>query len=172
MQKDVRFHLAQHVDENRSLEQRLAVAERQLAELQHVAQIGFWEWDVARDRITWSDELSEIFGCRPEDFPGHYLGYLALYHPEDRDRGRATIEATFRTGQPFEFEHRIVRADGELRHIHGKGRAVRNAEGQTVRMIGTAQDITRRKEAETALQHAHAELEWLMGAVPDYLWCA
>jgi two-component system cell cycle sensor histidine kinase/response regulator CckA len=159
-------------EENRWLEHRLSLAERQLAELQHVAQIGFWEWDVAQDKITWSDQLCEIFGCRPEDFAGSYHGYLALYHPDDRDRGRATIEATFRTGQPFEFEHRILRANGEVRHIHGKGRAIRNSENQTVRMIGTAQDITQRKETETALQQAHAELEWLMAAVPDYLWCA
>ena len=61
-----------------------------LAEAQSVAQIGSWEWDLATDRWWWSDEFSRIFGV--SESPSSYDAYLALIHPDDRERTDAELK--------------------------------------------------------------------------------
>src|SRR5205085_994660 len=60
------------ITERKQAEEKLAASEKQLAEAQKIAHLGSWEWDVAADRVTWSDELFRIFGLRPQEFGTTY----------------------------------------------------------------------------------------------------
>lgn len=142
--------------EQRNALRGLAEGRRQLAEAQSLARLGSWYWDVARDRVTWSDELYRIYGLDPESFRATYEGFLECVHPDDRSMVDGTVRRSFTTGEPFEFDHRIVRPDGSVRWLRGRGQTLRDPSGGTIAMSGTGQEITVQKEAETALQEAYA----------------
>jgi len=145
--------------ERRHAEEELRRREQQLLATQQLAGLGSWQWDVATNRVSWSEELFRIYGVVPESFGATYDAYLERLHPDDRDRVHAAIEQAYQTGGPFEFEERIVRPDGEVRVLHSRGEAYRDETGRTVRLVGACHDITERKRAEEALQRAHNELE-------------
>ncbi|HKG38165.1 MAG TPA: EAL domain-containing protein [Conexibacter sp.] len=132
---------------------RLEESERALAEAQRLARIGSWEWDVLADTVTWSDELYRIVGVEPDAFEIGFDSYLGLMHPGDRPVLRREMDAAMRTTEPFRFEHRVVRPDGEVRTIDSRGRVEVDADGRVVRMLGTGQDVTERRAAERLLEH-------------------
>jgi PAS domain S-box-containing protein len=126
----------------------LARREAQLAEAQQLAHLGSWEWELATNQLTWSDEYYRILGLQPQDVPFPVETGWALVHPEDRPHVRALVDATIRTGERWELEFRMLRADTDVRWIHCRGLLKRDAAGRPTCMLGTAQDITGRKRAE------------------------
>jgi PAS domain S-box-containing protein len=134
--------------ERETAEERLVGAYASLAEAQDVAHIGSWEWNIADDRITWSDELYRLYGLDPEAGAMTYDAYLGRLHPADAGMIRDTVARARGDGHAFAFEHRIVWDDGTVRWLHARGRVVRDASGAPVRMLGTSQDITDRKRLD------------------------
>ena len=126
----------------------LARAHASLKEAQEVAHIGSWEWDIPEDRVTWSDELYHLWGLEPNSEEMTYERYLESLHPDDRELARRTIEAAQAAGMPFAFDHRITLPDGRVRWIHGSGRVITDERGVAVRMLGTSQDITERRQID------------------------
>lgn len=136
------------ITERKQAEQELLQHQRMLAQAQQVAHIGSWEWDIASNRVSWSAELYRIYDVTPEQHAATFEAYLALVHPQDRARVQRIIEQASRDRQPFEFEERIVRADGSVRTLLSRGAVDVDAAGQAMRMLGACQDITERKRAE------------------------
>jgi PAS domain S-box-containing protein len=132
--------------------------EASLAETQELGHIGSWEWDVASNRVRWSDELYRLLGHEPGSEEVSYELYLSTVHPDDRDLVTETIERADAENAPFAFEHRVLLPDGRVRWILSRGRAVTDESGKPIRMLGTAQDITERKLQEAELHRLNAEL--------------
>ncbi len=135
-----------------------------LAEAQRVAHVGSWQWEVAGDRLTWSDELYRIYGLEGS-VPVSYATFLERVHPADREATATAIRAALEGDDSFAREERIVRPDGEIRTLQSNGRVQRDGDGRPHRLIGTCHDITERKETErelerrmTELARSHAEL--------------
>lgn len=124
-----------------------------MTDAQQLAHIGSWEWDVLANELTWSDELYQICGLEVGS-PLSYERFLDCLHPDDREMVHRTVEATFASHESFGFEHRIVRQDGEVRTLYGKGQVILNEAGDVIRMVGTGQDITERKGVEAKLQES------------------
>jgi PAS domain S-box-containing protein len=137
------------VTERKQAREELAKRERQLAEAQKIAHLGSWSWDVVADVVEWSDELYRIYGLEVGS-PIDFAMFAVRVHPEDREMVRSRVEQALDDGGAFEFQHRIVRPDGEVRWVHGRGEVVLDAEGRAVRLTGTGQDITE-------LRHANAK---------------
>jgi len=138
------------VTERKQAEEALARREAQLAAAQRLADVGSWEHDVAADRLTWLDELSRIFGLEPHAMPASFEPFLEHVHPDDAPRVRAIVEAAIRSGQSFEYQARIVRPNGKVRHYHSRGTVLRDAFGRPSRVVGAGQDVTDRVRAESA----------------------
>lgn len=119
-----------------------------LAEAQRLAQLGSWEWDIDRNRITWSDELYRLYGLEPGAARLTYESYLERIHPDDLALVRQAVERARVERAPFEMEHRIVLPTGGVRWFQGRGRVITDESGAPVRMLGTSQDITDRKLIE------------------------
>jgi PAS domain S-box-containing protein len=119
-----------------------------LAEAQEVAHIGSWEWNIAANRVTWSDELYRIYGLEPQSVGITYETYLELVHPGDRESVRRAVERAAAEGASFAFEHRAVLGDGRVRWLLGRGRVIVDEADRPVRMVGTSQDITERKRLD------------------------
>jgi PAS domain S-box-containing protein len=139
--------------------------EAQLAHAQAVAHIGSWHWDVASDVVTWSDELFRIFGREPQSTGLTYASYLEMVHPDDRPVVEATVGKAYETGEPFAFDHRVVRLDGSVRWIQARGE-VTIADSRVTGMNGIAQDITERREAEEKHRDAEARYRTLVEHLP------
>jgi PAS domain S-box-containing protein len=123
-------------------------ADEAFNEAQHVAHVGSWEWDIGADRVTWSDELFRIYGLAPQSQEVTFESYVERVHPDDRTFIRETVERAYQTGRPFLFDHRIVLPDGGLRWTQSRGRVIPDARGAPMRMVGTAQDVTERKQLD------------------------
>jgi diguanylate cyclase (GGDEF)-like protein/PAS domain S-box-containing protein len=126
---------------------------RRLVELEELAHIGSWEWDVRDDAVQWSDEMYRLFGLKPDQFAATYEAYLSCLHPDDRPLARSNVELALKTQAPYAADYRVTWPDGELRWLHCRGRAVTAMDGTVVRLIGTTQDVTDRKVLEKRLAH-------------------
>ena len=106
------------------------------------------------DRVSWSAETYRIFDVPVGEFDGTTDAFLALVHPNDLELVQAAAEAAIHDGRPYDIEHRIVTRTGQVRWVHERADIERRADGRAVRMIGTVQDITERRELEEELRHA------------------
>ena len=144
--------LEQEVAERRRAEENLIESQMQLAEAQELTMLGSWRWDVDKDRIHWSDQMYTIHGVDPSTFNASLVGYIEIVHPEDREAMQTMVESLYTSEDSFSTEHRIVRRDGKTRIMYARGKVMRDIAGRPVRVIGTSQDITKRKQAESALR--------------------
>lgn len=139
------------ITDHRRAAELLRDREAKLAEAQRVAHLGSWDYDVANDRLTWSEELYRIFGKDPATFTPSMHSSMRRYHPDDVKRIDTLIRRALSTGDPFEFDVRITLDNGEERVLQAIGRAELSPSGRPVRLYGVAQDITGRTRAEEAL---------------------
>ena len=130
----------------------LAANEAKLAEAQQIAGLGSWEWDVASGRVTRSAELHRMLGLAPDAGEGGPEAHLDLLHPDDRARVTRVVETAVAAVGPWSVDFRIVRSDGTLRMIHGRGQVVAGADGRAAAVHGTCQDVTERRRVEDALR--------------------
>ena len=142
-----------------AMERELRDSRKRLAEAERVAQIGSWEWNVANDRISWSNGLFEIYGLSPDEFDSSLAGIKNRVYSEDRARVRETLQQALEAPSPFTLEYRGVRYDGMVRMLRSRAEVVVNEQGQPTRVVGVVQDITEARRAEQALQSASSDLQ-------------
>jgi PAS domain S-box-containing protein len=129
---------------------RLTESEQQLRLATEAAEIGLWDVDNVTDTLFWPPRVKAMFGISP-DVPVSMADFYAGLHPADKE---ATIRAYAAACDPekraiYDVEYRTVgKEDGIVRWVEAKGRGIFDADGRCVRVIGTALDITKRKEAE------------------------
>src|SRR3954453_21460387 len=126
-----------------------AAAEEALRDLQarvdnaqQLAHMGDYDWEIASDTNTWSDQLFRIYGYEPGAFNPNYEKFISFIHPEDRERIQAIHQAAYASGEPYQMIERIVRPDGEVRFLSSNGEVIMNPAGTPVRLRGTCIDIT------------------------------
>ncbi len=119
---------------------------------QRIARLGNWEWDLTTGKMTWSEETFRLIGFTSAGPDPSFHDLLARVHPEDMTRVVRALEAALRGESAFDLDHRIVRPDGALRHLHSQAEITWDAKGQPARLSGTLQDITERKRAESQIR--------------------
>jgi PAS domain S-box-containing protein len=141
-----------------------------LKEAQALTHLGSWQWDVATNEISWSDELYRIYGLKPQEREIGFEEFISLIHPEDQEHVQGVIGAAFSSGQPFDFEHRIILPNKRQRILHGLGKVITDKDGKPVRMLGTSQDITEQKVAELELQQSDQRFRTVTRATHDLVY--
>ena len=101
-------------------------------------------------------QVLEYFGRTLEEL--RLWGTTDAVHPADLPRVAAAWQHAVETGQPYEFEHRIRRADGEYRWFQSRGLPLRDADGRIVRWYNLLTDIDARKQSEEKLRRSEADL--------------
>ena len=143
-------HVAERTAELQASNARLLESEQQLRLATEAAEIGLWDVDTVTDTMFWPPRVKAMFGISP-DVPVSMTDFYAGLHPDDKE---ATVAAFAGACDPqkralYDVEYRAVgKEDGVIRWVAAKGRAVFDADGKCVRVIGTALDISKRKEAE------------------------
>src|SRR5580692_2605293 len=125
-----------------------------LEEAQRIAHVGHWDWNLETGSLAWSDETYRIYGMAPQERPIDIAMLREMIHPEDRESMFRKAEESLLSGVPADAEHRIVRPNGEVRTVHSRADARRDASGRPYEMFGTVQDVTEGKRAEQALRRS------------------
>src|SRR5579883_554076 len=130
----------------------LRESEHRLDEAQRIAHVGYWDRDLETEQMTLSEEACRIFGLpadqRTLDLPHWHDQWLALIHPEDRQRIGEAARAALEEGSGNDVEYRVIPPSGEVRIVHSRGEVMRDASGRPQRMFGMMQDITQLRRAE------------------------
>ncbi|MEI7685367.1 MAG: PAS domain S-box protein [Planctomycetota bacterium] len=142
----------------RQAERELQQSQTRLEAAQRQAKLGVWDYTPLDGRIWWSDELYRLFGKSADSFAPSLEGFLACVPAEERSFIRSSIEHSLVHNAPYRLQHRIIRANGESAWIEAAGAVERDAQGRTVRLWGTSQDITERKTAQEKLLTSEALL--------------
>jgi PAS domain S-box-containing protein len=154
--------IAEDITERKRGEVELRRSEADLAEAQRVAKVGSWSFEIASGSTRWSQELYRIFDIDEKVLGISYELFLSRVHPDDRSRVIQTSAKARAGGNPFEVKYRVPTSGGELKTVREIGYAVKDAAGKVVGLFGTAQDITEREQAETALRQSREQLRSLL----------
>ena len=123
-------------------------ARRRLDEAARIARVGHWEWNIAIDELSWSDEIFTCFGFSPADFVPTFERFLQMVEQEDRQRVQDAVSKALAQDAAYEMEFRFRRADGSLGVGFASGSVQRDAAGQPITLGGAMQDITGLRESE------------------------
>ena len=134
---------------------------------QHLANMGDYDWHIASDTNRWSDQLFRIYGHEPQSFHPSYERFVSLVHEDDRERITALHQKAYGTGEPWQVIERIVRPDGEVRHLLTNGEVVMGPDSVPIRMRGTCIDITDRVLADAEKAQIAARFQSLVESAPD-----
>lgn len=138
------------------------VALRELQQRQLMAieagQVGFWDWDIADNRVEWSEMLYSFHGLDEGSFGGTVEDFAKLIHPADAEAVHAAISRALEEGSPYHIDFRALGPDGRIRWLSTNGRVIFDEHGKAARMMGATTDITDRKASEEALVKANQEL--------------
>lgn len=139
-------------EELRRKEADLRVGHERMELAQHASNSSVFEWDVARNTISWFGETENLYGLSPAQLSS-YDDWLRSLHLDDRERVNAELQGILKNGDPFAGEFRVIWPDGSERWIAGAGKLFQ-ADEQPARLLGIHLDITARKQGESALQHS------------------
>lgn len=157
------------ITERKQTEAALRKSEARLKEAQRLAHVGDWEFDVLTGEITWSDEIFRIFGWSPTGPAPTYERISQSFPPAERERHDRVVAQILATGEPYDEDFPINRPDGSIAWMSVKAHAIKNEQGQVIRLFGTTMDISDRKANETKLQQAIQELEKLNRLKDEFL---
>jgi DNA-binding NtrC family response regulator len=133
--------------------------EAYLAEAQRLSHTGSFGWNVGSGEIYWSGETFRIFDCEADVKPSIDL-VLQRTHPEDLSAVRQLIDRVSGDRRDFDFEHRLLIPNGQVKYVRVVGHPSQNGLG-SFEFVGAITDITERRRAEAELQRALDEIKSL-----------
>jgi PAS domain S-box-containing protein len=155
----------QDITERKRAELALMENEAMLKDAERNARLGYYDIEIASGKAIWSDETYRIFGLERDSYNPDLSNYEMLLHPEDRMKVYQLYEECIREQKPFNLTYRIIRPDGEIRHVHSISSMKKNPD-DTQRLFGTIQDVTERVQAEQDLRVALVKFKTLFESFP------
>jgi PAS domain S-box-containing protein len=138
------------ITDRKKAEEALKASEQKLKMAQKIANIGNWSWEIASDRVEWSDQVYEIFKA-PHKKPSYEFAKSFVY-PDDLELWQNTVQQAIETQKPFTLDYRAVRSDGKVIWVHNATEIEFNKQGEFTGYQGTIQDITERKQAGIVIE--------------------
>lgn len=148
------------ISEQKQAEAALRQSEERLRLAQRAAGAGLWDWDLATNQITWSEEYYQLHGISAS-VPPSYENWLASILRPDRDRVNQAILEALESNRGLAVEFRILHPIDGVRWLTIMGQTIYDTDGHPRRMTGISLNITERKQAEEALSHRAQELSRL-----------
>lgn len=152
------------VTANRRMQARLAQSEALLLEAQGIAQVGSWSYDLARDGLSWSDQIFRILELDPTRTHASTQAILDALHPAAHEHFRAIARQLTDTIRPYEITLQLHLRDDSIKHVHLRSKTLFGLDGKPFRIVGTLQDVTFQTLQEMALK----ESEERFRTIADY----
>lgn len=162
------YAVARDITELKRKQRKLQeVSEARLQLALEAGQMGAWEWDAEKRKATWWPGMERIHGIASADIPHSLEGYAKLIHPADMTQVISIVRDSIVRNQPYQVEYRVVRPDGTMCWVEGRGEAFYDEDGVPFRFAGICMDITARKKVEQDLLFLARASEEL-AALVDY----
>lgn len=164
------------ITEKRGAELALQEMAENMAAAQRIAHFGSWEVKLTPDfkplgAYLLTDECCRIFGFEPGSVEITFDAYMQLVHPADREQLIEMMNKNLQKGEGDAYEYRIIRPDGSIRYIQQQSIWLRDEHtGHPSKIIGTAHDITGRKQAECELHATEEQLRALVNISAKIVW--
>ncbi|WP_207429235.1 PAS domain-containing protein [Pedobacter sp. SYSU D00535] len=155
------------ITELKEATQKLSQSESLLREAEAISHNGSWEWSTEKNSFFWSDELYRIHGLLPNDSFIDLRHYLSFIHPEDVQRFVSSLAETQKGLKPFSLEYRIIRPNGDIRHLLLSGKFKTDFSGNVERILGNTQDITELKKTTLLLDRSESLYRTIAKNAPD-----
>jgi PAS domain S-box-containing protein len=153
------------ITEKQRAEQALSESEYNLAKAQAMTHVGSWSFNPINGEVLASAELLQIMRLSSEETTQE--AFANVVHPGDHDTVMEHLRLGIVDGKSYEIEHRLLFDDGSLRWVHSIVEPSVNSAGQVVKLYGTTQDITSRKQTEAELRHKTNELQAIFDSIGD-----
>ena len=141
------FTTVQDITDRKQSEQALRESKAQLVEAQRIGRMGSWVLDLQARRFSGSEETYRIHEVDPDSFDATAESFMAMVHPDDRDRLRTTYWLSVNQGRPYDIRYRVCLPSGKTRHLHIQGETVYE-DGKPLRTVGIVRDETELVEAQ------------------------
>ena len=156
------------ITERRLSQEELQKKHNQLAEAQEVAHIGSWEWNIEANHLSWSDEMYNIYGIDPGS-EINYEKFVQYVHPDDKDYVNMLVQKALSDFMPFNYYHRIVTPDGNIRILNSRGKViVKN--NKPIKLLGTGMDVTDLKLAEEKIKESEEKFRYFVETSSELIW--
>ena len=139
---------AAQVIQTATAEEALHQSEVNLREAQRMGKMGHWAYDLETQRLTWSDQVFEIFGRDPSLGPPDFEESLSNYYPEHSKQLQERSLRALQTGEGFEMDYKVRLSAERTAYHFSTFHPIKDPAGRITRFMGTIQDITERKQAE------------------------
>lgn len=149
--------MVRDITERRHAETRLREHAERLDLAYRATGLAAWDWEPETGRAVWTQTLLALLGL-PADTPPSSELFFSHVHPDDINRLKRRLAEAFDARSDFSEDFRIVRQDGTIRHLAGRGKVFADEADGPIRMIGINYDITQSKELEDRLQKLVGEL--------------
>jgi diguanylate cyclase (GGDEF)-like protein/PAS domain S-box-containing protein len=129
--------------------------EKQLQLVLDASQLGFWDWDIKKNKVVRNERWASMLGYKLSDIEFTVKQWIDFIHPDDRAMAYKSIEDCLEGLVPVHsVEYRMQTKDGQYKWILDQAQVVeRDANHQAIRMCGTHTDITERKVMEEQIRH-------------------
>ena len=141
------------IDTIKTIQNKLAVSQERFALATAASNVGIWDWNVTENKVYYSSTWKAQVGYDPDELDNTFESWEHLLHPDDYDRMHKELNRFMQSpGKYFDAEFRMRHKEGHYVWIFNRASAVKDKNGNIIRMYGAHTDITKRKEAEISLQ--------------------
>ncbi|MDD5228640.1 MAG: PAS domain S-box protein [Methylococcales bacterium] len=150
--KSYNLALVRDITERKQKRETLQRSESSLAEAQRIAHIGSWEVDFSTGELLWSDETYRIWEIGKLQFGATVEAFYETVHPEDVEKVANAYNESVANKSLYQIEHRLLFSDGRVKYIAERGEPFCDKNGEIIRFVGTAMDITEQQGVKDTLE--------------------
>jgi PAS domain S-box-containing protein len=154
----------------RRAQQKIIKNHIKFKEAQRIAKIGSWEWDLATNKLTWSQEQFRLFGEDRKTFDRTFESYLNHLSEKEQENTKALIKEALEGKANYAVEHEILLKDGTMLMVFEQGTVLYDEANKPIGMFGTTQDITDRKKAEASLYKSEERYRQIVETAQEGIW--
>ncbi len=168
--RDVKLEIAFNITAEKEIKDLLKKSDERYRLVNEALNNGIWDWWVKNDHIFLSDQWKAQLGYERHELEDHYLTWMSLLHPEDKERVTRQFHnfiTASKVKDIFVTEYRMLHKDGSYCWIQNKASIKIDETGKVVRMLGVQTDISRQKAAEDKIKQTDLMYRKLIENAPD-----
>ena len=130
---------------------------------------GLWIRNFETEENWVSKQYARLLGYEPEEFSDNYTDWSSRLHPDDREKTITLQNQHLSENAPYSVEYRLKTKSGDYKWFAASGVAIRDHRGQPLKMAGSIQDITKKKQSEEELIKSERRFKDLSDSLPQLI---